>query len=327
MGIELRPARTKHTTMKTLNLLLAITGSALLSSCSAQIKNTRTISLRIDGDCSMCEKRIEDAGNVKGEAQVNWDPDTKQATIAFDSTRTNLDAILKRISLAGYDTPNYLAPDAAYAQLPGCCQYERTMKHAAMPAKDGATPAEGTASAPMDEHAMHHEHDAEAVHEDHDHGEMHQHGEHSEQPAPSGNDPIGTVLADYFALKDALVASNAKLAMKNAETLNGAMHGVNVEKLPKELQATWTEVMQAVMPNLHPLADSGDLDQQRALFAKLTEPMAKLVAAAPQKEPIYLDHCPMFNGGSDWLSKDQAIKNPFYGSMMLGCGSVTMTIQ
>lgn len=313
--------------MRTLNLLLAIAGSVLLSSCAAQMKNTRTAALRIDGDCGMCEKRIEDAGNVKNVAQVNWDPDTKQATIAFDSTRTNLDAILKRISLAGYDTPNYLAPDAAYAQLPSCCQYERTMKHAAMPPKEGAMPTAGTSEAAMDEHAMHHDHDAEAEHEDHEHGEMQQHSEHSEQPTPTTNDPIAVVLADYFALKDALVASNPKLAMKNAETLNGAMHSVNMEKLPKELQATWTEVMQAVMPNLHPLADSGDLDQQRQLFAKLTAPMAKLVEAAPQATPVYLDHCPMYNGGSDWLSTDKAIKNPFYGDMMLGCGSVTKTIQ
>lgn len=311
-------------TMRTLNLLLAITGSAMLSRCAAQIKNTRTASLRIDGDCGMCEKRIEDAGNVKNVARVSWDPDTKQATIAFDSTRTNLDAILKRISLAGYDTPNYLAPDAAYAQLPSCCQYDRTMKHEAVTPKEGATPSAGPSAAAMDEHAMHH--DAEAANGDHDHSEMQQ-GEHSEQPTPTTDDPIAVVLADYFALKDALVASNAKLAMKNAETLNGAMHGVNVEKLPKELQATWTEVMQAVMPNLHPLADSGDLDQQRQLFAKLTAPMAKLVEAAPQAMPIYLDHCPMFNGGSDWLSTDKTIKNPFYGDMMIGCGSVTKTIQ
>ena len=325
MGIELGPDHITQMTMRTLNLLLAIAGSVLLSSCAAQMKNTRTVSLRIDGDCGMCEKRIEDAANVKGEVQVNWDPDTKQATIAFDSTRTNLDAILKRISLAGYDTPNYLAPDAAYAQLPSCCQYDRTMKHAAVTPKEGATPSAGTNAAAMDEHAMHH--DAETAHEHHDHDEMQQQGEHSEQPTPTTNDPVAVVLADYFALKDALVASNAKLAMKNAETLNGAMHSVDAEKLPKELQATWTEVMQAVMPNLHPLADSGDLDQQRQLFAKLTAPMAKLVEAAPQSMPIYLDHCPMFNGGADWLSTDQAIKNPFYGDMMLGCGSVTKTIQ
>ncbi|HNK84737.1 MAG TPA: mercury transporter, partial [Flavobacteriales bacterium] len=42
--------------------------------------------------------------------------------------------------------------------------------------------------------------------------------------------------------------------------------------------------------------------------------------------PIYLDHCPMYNGGADWLSREKAIKNPYYGSSMLTCGSVKETI-
>lgn len=292
-----------------MNLLITVVSAFLLSSCAAQMKNARTVTLRVDGDCGMCAERIETAAFIKGEAEAKWDPDTKLATITYDSVRNNLDAIQRRIAQAGYDTPSYLAPDAAYAGLPGCCQYERTMKHDVV----NAEPAAKTSA------------------EHHDHGTMehteHGHNEHSEMPTPTGADPIATVLLHYFALKDALIAGNAKLAMNSADAMNGAMHSVDATKLPKELQAKWAEVMQAVMPNLHPLADSGDLDQQRTLFAKLTEPMTKLVTAAPQKEPIYLDHCPMYNGGADWLSKEKEIKNPFYGSMMLGCGSVQRTIQ
>lgn len=295
--------------MNTMNLLTSIAGVLMLTSCAAQLKNSRTVSMRVDGDCGMCAERIATAAFVKGEAEAKWDPDTKVATIIFDSVRTNLDAIEKRIAQAGYDTPSYLAPDAAYGALPSCCQYERTMKHA--PKKADGHPE-------MHEHAANMEHDGHP-----DDG----YSEHSEQATPVVNDPIATVWMHYFALKDALVASNAKLAMKSADELNGAMHSVNTEKLPKELQATWAEVMQGVMPSLHPLAENGELDQQRALFAKLTEPMAKLAAAAPQKDPIYLDHCPMFNGGADWLSTEKAIKNPFYGDMMLSCGSVQRTIQ
>lgn len=293
--------------MYSTNLFLTVASTLVLSSCAGQMKNTRTVTMRVDGDCGMCEERIEAAAFVKGEAEAKWDPDTKMATISYDSTRTNADAIQRRIAQAGYDTPSYLAPDAAYAQLPSCCQYERTMKRATKD-EPAVPPAQGEM----------HGHDA---HTDHDHGQ------HSEKTTPTDMDPIAQVLMHYFALKDALVASNAKLAMKSADDMNGAMHGVDASKLPKEFQSTWTEVMQAVMPSLHPLAESGELEQQRALFAKLTEPMAKLVEATPQKEPIYLDHCPMFNGGSDWLSKEQPIKNPFYGDMMLGCGSVQRTIQ
>jgi len=54
--------------------------------------------------------------------------------------------------------------------------------------------------------------------------------------------------------------------------------------------------------------------------------MVKLAKAAPREAAIYLDHCPMYKGGSDWLSREKEIKNPFYGSMMLSCGSVQETI-
>lgn len=311
MGIELRPDHIQQMTMRTMNLLLAIACSVLLSSCAAQMKNKRTVSLRIDGDCPICEKRIAEAGNVQGEAQVNWDPDTKQATVGFDTMRTNLDAILKRISLAGYDTPNYLAPDAAYAQLPGCCQYERTMKHHAEADKHEA-------SAPTDEHAAHAE-EKDMGPDGHDHSAM----QHPKAAAAS----IQAVFDAYFKLKDALVASDAKAAKEIAEELDGAMHSVDDKSLSDQVRTVWPQVMSAAMPHLHPLSETSDLGNQRDLFAKLAPAMVQLAKAAPQEAAIYLDHCPMYNGGSDWLSKEKEIKNPFYGSMMLGCGSVQETIQ
>ncbi|MBK6342748.1 MAG: heavy-metal-associated domain-containing protein [Flavobacteriales bacterium] len=116
--------------MRTLLSLIALPALLVFSSCNAQIKNARTTTVRIDGDCPMCEKTIEKAAFVKGEAEADWDVDAKTARITIDSTRTDVDAVLQRIAHAGYDNERYLAPDAAYAALPGCCQYERTFKKA-----------------------------------------------------------------------------------------------------------------------------------------------------------------------------------------------------
>jgi len=96
----------------------------------AQIKNTKTETVKIYGNCSMCKKTIEQAGNVKNTATVAWNKDTKIATLTYDEKKTNPDEILKRIALAGYDSEKYLAPDEVYAKLPGCCQYDRTLKPA-----------------------------------------------------------------------------------------------------------------------------------------------------------------------------------------------------
>ncbi|MBP6574932.1 MAG: heavy-metal-associated domain-containing protein, partial [Flavobacteriales bacterium] len=171
----------------------------LLASCSAQMRNMRTATVHVNGDCGICEPRIEKAAFVKGEAEADWDVDAKTARITFDSVRTTLDAVLQRIAQAGYDSEKYLAPDAAYAALPGCCQYERTDKHAGV--KSGG-----------DDHAHH---DAT----------LHERGSDQaatdvavEQAAPNPKtDQFKDLLDAYFALKNALVASDAVAAAASAD--------------------------------------------------------------------------------------------------------------
>ena len=76
----------------------------------------------------MCESTIEKAGNMKEVSMVDWNKDTKTATISYDSLKTTKDEILKKIALAGYDNESFLAPDDIYSNLAGCCQYNRAEK-------------------------------------------------------------------------------------------------------------------------------------------------------------------------------------------------------
>ena len=61
---------------------------------NAQIKNAITEEVKIYGNCGMCEKTIEEAGNSKKIAQVDWNKDTKMATLTYDAKKTNKDEIL-----------------------------------------------------------------------------------------------------------------------------------------------------------------------------------------------------------------------------------------
>jgi len=96
----------------------------------AQIKNEKTETAKVNGNCGMCKRTIEKAGNVKNEAQVLWDADNQRATIKYDSEKTTIDTVLKRIAQVGYDNEKYLAPDEVYSNLHDCCQYERELKQA-----------------------------------------------------------------------------------------------------------------------------------------------------------------------------------------------------
>ena len=109
-------------------ILVAITILLSFTSCDAQIKNAKVETIKIYGNCDMCKKVIEKAGNFKKVAKVDWNADTKMATVTYDTKKTNQDAILKRIALSGYDSDKFLAPDNAYNNLPGCCHYDRVAK-------------------------------------------------------------------------------------------------------------------------------------------------------------------------------------------------------
>ena len=160
--------------------------SLSLTACNAQIKNAKTTSVKIYGNCEMCESKIEKAGNVKKVAKVDWNKDTKMASITYDSTKTNQDEILKRIALAGYDSDQFLAPDNAYSALPQCCQYERVNKTVA------------TKETPKVE-TENHEHHTDTVQE-------------SQQV-----NQLKAVFDNYFALKEALVKSDGNTASAKAK--------------------------------------------------------------------------------------------------------------
>ena len=106
-------------------ILISIILVTLFTSCNAQIKNSKTISTKIWGNCGMCKKTIEKAGNKKRVALIVWNKETKLAQVSYDSTKTTIDVILKRIANAGYDNEKYTANNEVYNNLHGCCQYER----------------------------------------------------------------------------------------------------------------------------------------------------------------------------------------------------------
>jgi copper chaperone CopZ len=96
--------------------------------CTAQSKNLKTVDVKVYGNCGMCKKTIEKAGNVKGIAKTVWNTETATAKITVDSTKTSVDAILQRIAAVGYDSDSFRAPDTVYENLHGCCQYDRPAK-------------------------------------------------------------------------------------------------------------------------------------------------------------------------------------------------------
>ena len=86
-----------------------------------------TDTLMVNGECSMCKKKIETACfGLKGVKKAHWDEENWTLIVSYDSAKTNADAILKRVALAGYDNEKYKADDKVFLKFDECCQYDRS---------------------------------------------------------------------------------------------------------------------------------------------------------------------------------------------------------
>ncbi|MCP1994457.1 DUF3347 domain-containing protein [Flavobacterium sp. HSC-61S13] len=287
--------------MKSISKILMVI-TVLLSAVNsfAQIKNAKTETVKIYGNCEMCKTTIEKAGNLKNVATVDWNKDTKMATLNYDGKKTNQDEILKRIALAGYDSEKFLAPDDVYAKLSDCCQYKRELK-----------PVAKTRDAGMDMKAEHGNHNPKEM--------------ATTQIVPQ----LKTVFDNYFSVKDALIKTDAGTSSAKASELVKAIKAVEMTKLSNEEHTVWMKVMKDLTANAEKIAVAKDVTKQREIFALLANNMYELAKVSKQETPVYYQHCPMYNNGkgANWLSKEEAIKNPYYGSKMLTCGSVQETIN
>ena len=283
--------------------LVAITVLLSFTVCNAQIKNSVTETVKVSGNCGMCKTTIEKVGSLENTAKVDWNADTQMATLTYDSKKTNQDEILKRIALSGYDSEKFLAPDDVYNNLHGCCQYERVSKV--------AVNEENKTMASTEDHSTH--------------------ANHSEMTTTSiqNENQLKAVFDNYFSVKDALVTSDGTKTAAAAQEFLIAINNVNMDKLEMDVHIVWMRVVKALKEDAGHIADTKELKQQRNHFITLSKDIYTLIKVSKYETSVYYQFCPMANDGkgANWLSKENSVKNPYYGSMMLSCGKTVETIK
>ena len=266
-----------------------------ITACNAQLKNQNTETVKIYGNCGMCKSTIEKAGNLKKQSVVDWNKETKMATISYDSLKTSKDEILKRIALAGYDSDSFLAPDDTYSNLPNCCQYER------------AKEVSSTMDMSTNNHSQH----------------------SNEMTEMQDENPLSAVFDNYFALKNSLVKTDETTASTSAKNLSTALNEVKMANLSNEVHMVWMKILDNLKIDTQKIADTKEPNKQRQYFSSLSKNLYEVMKISRQETPTYYQFCPMANDGkgANWLSKEETIKNPYYGSQMLSCGKTVETIN
>lgn len=127
------------------------------------------------------------------------------------------------------------------------------------------------------------------------------------------------VLTLYYDLKDALVNGNPGTAAAKAIEFVSAVNNSGAI-IPDN------SMREALLKDAGFISESTDLKIQRQYFAGLSTTMVSLAKRSKLSDsPVYQQYCPMKK--SDWLSSEKEIKNPYFGSQMLGCGKVIGAIK
>lgn len=93
-------------------------------SAFAQKDAVKTDTFKVEGNCDMCKKRIEDAAYIKGVKRADWTADNHMLVVTYRTDKTNLEAIQKNIAKAGHNAGEVVAEEGDYNNLPDCCQYK-----------------------------------------------------------------------------------------------------------------------------------------------------------------------------------------------------------
>ena len=149
------------------------------------------------------------------------------------------------------------------------------------------------------------------------------------------NVAFGSMLQQYFALRDALVNWDTLKADQAAFGLAGRVDSLPIRQIKADtgIILTAQSVAAELSGNARGFSEQPGIESRRQIFNTLTDNLYNLVRAVRyDKEVIYHMRCPMaFSDSIEgfWLSDNSQIANPYLGnkhpvykSKMIGCGEV-----
>jgi len=136
------------------------------------------------------------------------------------------------------------------------------------------------------------------------------------------------IVKGYLEIKNALTKDDQKGAVKGAKALLAAFSTFDMSSLTKSQHMEYMEIVEKATEHAKHISET-PIDKQREHFEVLSTDINDLIALVGTDMTLYEDFCPMANDGKGaiWLSENEEIKNPFFGTKMLSCGKLQKQIN
>jgi Cu(I)/Ag(I) efflux system membrane fusion protein len=135
---------------------------------------------------------------------------------------------------------------------------------------------------------------------------------------------VDILVTPYLDIQIALAADNFEDAQKASSTL--------LDKLKSDdLSMHSSKTMQDIKISSEEIKDAKTIKEARIEFQILSAGIKNLaeIIGTSGTQPLFIAYCPMAfnNTGGEWLQGDNTLANPYYGAMMLRCGSIKGAVK
>ncbi len=129
---------------------------------------------------------------------------------------------------------------------------------------------------------------------------------------------VDTLVKPYLQIQEALAADDFEASQKGATSLLEAL-----KQGPKAADAQGA--LQALSSDATGIASAADIKAARVSFVNLSAEFKTMIehVGTTGQVTLYLAQCPMAaeGKGAEWVQASDTVANPYFGKMMLRCGS------
>lgn len=163
------------------------------------------------------------------------------------------------------------------------------------------------------------------------------------QPTQTPQQPTDVALSDssaaqvrgvvtaYLNVARALSRDDFATVQTTATRLATAVERASLRDVPLPVGLAWNRQQRSMLRASAQLTAASNIEEARATLPALTDALEAGVQALPEGTvgTLFRAFCPMaFNDrGATWLSRDEQIRNPYFGSTMFRCGEIQTQVS
>ena len=146
----------------------------------------------------------------------------------------------------------------------------------------------------------------------------------------SHDDHLSTLISEYMAFKDALVADDFEKAQNHILNFTKEVKSNNEMNEHKEHQKMHESHHAKMLSAVEVSSSAKNIEELRNSLEGITLELVKAVEnQGYDKSALYVQFCPMANDGkgAKWMSDKEEIQNPYFGKKMHKCGATVKEIE